>query len=384
MSEAAVEAAAGQALTRLVGFGRLLRERGLPVGTGRVLTFCQAVAALGRADREGLYWAGRLTLVGRKEDLERYDEAFRAWYASLRPDPVTAFLGELAAGAEQAGTVVEYLTGEPSQDPLELSSDGDPAVGVLASQVELLRTKSFEQLTPEERAQLDALIARLAVRLASRRSRRLRPARDGRHFDLRRTVRASLRTHGEPFHRAWRARRRKPRPLVLLLDVSGSMATYSQALVRFGFAAARAGQRVEVFCFGTRLTRVTPALRRARVDDALADVGRRVRDWDGGTRIGASLKELLDRYGQHAALRGAVVVLCSDGLERGDPALLAAQAARLHRLAHRLVWVNPLKGSPRYQPLARGMAAALPHVDAFLPGHNLQSLEALCEVLAQP
>jgi uncharacterized protein with von Willebrand factor type A (vWA) domain len=144
----------------------------------------------------------------------------------------------------------------------------------------------------------------------------------------------------------------------------------------------RAGQRVEVLCFGTRLTRLTRALRRAEPDAALREVSGRVIDWEGGTRIGASIKELLDRYGQQAWMRGSVVVLCSDGLERGDPALLSAQMARLGRLSHRLVWVNPLKGSPRYQPLARGMAAALPHVDSFLPGHNLQSLEALCTVLA--
>ena len=171
-------------------------------------------------------------------------------------------------------------------------------------------------------------------------------------------------------------------PCLLLLDVSGSMSSYSRALLQFGFAAVRAGQSVEVFAFGTRLTRLTRALRRSEPDVALRQVAASVVDWEGGTRIGASLKELLDRYGQQAWMRGSVVVLCSDGLERGDPVLLAAQMARLGRVAHRLVWVNPLKGSPRYQPLARGMAAALPHVDSFLPGHNLQSLESLCEVLS--
>jgi len=171
-----------------------------------------------------------------------------------------------------------------------------------------------------------------------------------------------------------------------VLDVSGSMSAYSRALVQFGFAAMSARgrvarPRVEVLCFGTRLTRVTRALRTGDPDEAMRRVAERVVDWDGGTRIGASLKQLLDAHGQQAWLRGAVVVVCSDGLDRGDPHLLARQAARLRRVAHRVVWVNPLKGDPRYEPLARGMAAALPHLDVFLPGHNVASLEALGEVL---
>jgi uncharacterized protein with von Willebrand factor type A (vWA) domain len=269
---------------------------------------------------------------------------------------------------------------EQGWEPAE-GEEGEELVGVLASGAEVLRAKSFDALTEAERQQAHATIRSLALRLPTRHSRRQRPSPYGRRFDLRRTVRASLRTQGEPFRRAWRQRRVRPRPLVLILDVSGSMSAYSRALLQFGYAALRAGRRVEVFCFGTRLTRLTRVLARAEPDQALRDAAAAVVDWDGGTRIGASLKELLDRWSQHVAMRGAVVVLCSDGLERGDPELLAAQVARLSRLAHRLVWVNPLKGSPRYEPLARGMAAALPHVDAFLAGHNLASLEALCEVL---
>ena len=269
---------------------------------------------------------------------------------------------------------------EQGWEPAE-GEEGEELVGVLASGAEVLRAKSFDALTEAERQQAHATIRSLALRLPTRRSRRQRPSPYGRHFDLRRTLRASLRTQGEPFRRAWRQRRLRHRPLVLILDVSGSMSAYSRALLQFGYAALRAGRRVEVFCFGTRLTRLTRVLARSEPDRALREAAAAVVDWDGGTRIGASLKELLDRWSQHVAMRGAVVVLCSDGLERGDPEVLAAQVARLSRLAHRLVWVNPLKGSPRYQPLARGMAAALPHVDAFLAGHNLASLEALCEVL---
>jgi uncharacterized protein with von Willebrand factor type A (vWA) domain len=169
---------------------------------------------------------------------------------------------------------------------------------------------------------------------------------------------------------------------LLILDVSGSMAPYSRALIQFGYAAMSAGRRVEVFCFGTRLTRVTRTLRTNDPDRALERIGEQVADWEGGTRIGESLKSLVDGWSQRAALRGAVVVLCSDGLERGDPEVLRHQMVRLHRLAHKVIWANPLKGSSRYEPLARGMAAALPSVDAFVSGHDLESVEALAAVLA--
>ena len=369
-------------LARLVGFGRLLRARGLPVGTGRILAFSRAVAALDRLDRQSLYWAGRLTMVARHQDFPVYDEAFRAWFPAERDDAMAVVAGWLqnVVPPPELEVLVQQGLQEQGWEPAE-GEEGEELVGVLASGAEVLRAKSFDALTEAERQQAHATIRSLALRLPTRRSRRQRPSPYGRHFDLRRTLRASLRTQGEPFRRAWRQRRLRHRPLVLILDVSGSMSAYSRALLQFGYAALRAGRRVEVFCFGTRLTRLTRVLARSEPDRALREAAAAVVDWDGGTRIGASLKELLDRWSQHVAMRGAVVVLCSDGLERGDPEVLAAQVARLSRLAHRLGWVNPLKGSPRYQPLARGMTAALPHVDRFLPGHNLASLEALCQSL---
>jgi uncharacterized protein len=373
-----------EGLARLVGFGRLLRQRGLPVGTGRILTFCRAVAALDRLDRRGVYWAGRVAMVARKEDLAAYDEAFDHWFPTQMDDVLAVVAGWVSNVSGSQGIEAAFDQGvqEERFQPAEGAEDGEAPLGVLASGAEVLRAKSFDELSEAERLQAHHIIRALAVHLPHRRSRRHRPSPYGRRFDLRRTLRASLRTQGEPFRRAWRARRVRPRPLVLILDVSGSMSAYSRALMQFGFAAMRAGRRVEVFCFGTRLTRVTRALARTEPDDALREVAAAVVDWNGGTRIGASLKELLDRWSQHVAMRGAVVVLCSDGLERGDPALLAAQAARLSRLAHRLIWVNPLKGSARYEPLARGMAAAMPHLDVFVAGHNLASLESLCEVVA--
>jgi hypothetical protein len=264
----------------------------------------------------------------------------------------------------------------------QAETEGDASIRIVASAAEMLRDKSFADLTEEERERVTRLIRKLAIRLPTRHTRRYRPAPSGPRFDVRNTLRRSLRTQGEPFHRAWRDRRRRARPLVLILDISGSMAPYSRALMQFAFAAMAAGRRVEVFCFGTRLTRVTRMLRTKDPDRALREIGNLVQDWEGGTRIGGSLKELVDGWSQRASIRGSVAVICSDGLERGEPDLLRDQMARLRRLVHKIVWVNPLKGSPHYEPLARGMAAALPSIDEFLPGHNLESLEELSRVLA--
>lgn len=389
------ESPIAEPLPPLVAFGRGLRARGLPVGTGRILTFVRSVAALGLTDRMSLYWAGRVSMIGRREDLAEYDLAFEDWYRSLRSTedlkieldlPSLARQGvesgdQLAALDVRAGRTAAEWHGLTEED--EAPEQGDQAaLRIVASAVEVLRSKSFADLSEEEREQVGRMIRALAVALPEQRIRRTRPSSKGARFDVRRTLRRSLRTRGEPFDRAWRDRRVRGRPLVLILDVSGSMSPYARALVQFGYAAMAAGRRVEVFCFGTRLTRVTRLLRTKDPDRAMHEIGRTVADWEGGTRIGGSLKTLLDGWSQRAALRGAVVVLCSDGLERGDPELLRAQMARLGRLAHKVVWVNPLKGSPRYEPLARGMAAALPSVDVFLSGHNLESLSELSRTLA--
>ena len=383
--------AADDPLEPLVRFGRLLRARGLPVGTGRILTFCRSAAVLQPLDRDRLYWAGRASLISRPEDAEAFDDVFEGWFRSLGPSTPRIELDLPApADAPRDGTWTDDLEVRLGRVAASWSAAGDddvPAPGdeaalrLVASSSEVLRHKAFGELTEEERARVTQLIRRLAVSVPLERTRRTRPSPTGAAFDVRRTLRRSLRTQGEPFERAWRDRRTRSRPLVLILDVSGSMSPYARALMQFAYAAIAAGRRVEVFVFGTRLTRVTRTLRTRDPDRAIHEIGRLVRDWEGGTRIGESLKTLLDGWSQRAALRGAVVVLCSDGLERGDPELLRRQMARLRRLAHRVVWVNPLKGSPRYEPLARGMAAALPSIDAFLSGHNLESLEALGRVL---
>ena len=377
-------------LEPLISFGRQLRDRGLPVGTGRILTFCRTAAALGVSGRQDLYWAGRASLIASRDHIDAFDAAFDDWYRSISADPQDPVIEAIELDLPSLGDLeelsIEAESGAPSgldaigegEDP---GAAGETTLRVVASASETLRSKPFANLTDEERARVSKVISHLTFAVPTHRTRRTRPSAKGAFFDLRRTLRGSLRTQGEPFERAWRDRRSRTRPLVLILDVSGSMAPYSRALLQFGYAAMAAGRRVEVFCFGTRLTRVTRTLRTKDPDRALHEIGRLVADWEGGTRIGESLKTLLDGWSQRTALRGAVVVLCSDGLERGDPDLLRAQMARLRRLAHRVVWANPLKGSPRYQPLARGMAAALPSVDAFLSGHNLESLEELAKAL---
>jgi uncharacterized protein len=336
----------------LTRFGRALRDEGLAVGTGRVLRFCRAAALL---EPDDLYWAGRATLVARGGDIPVYDRVFENFFGSRRD-----------SSQQNAGVRVRL--------------EGRIEVG-LASRIELLRTKSFARCSPEDLAELAALMARVRVAVPKRRTRRRAAARAGTP-DFRRTLRRSFRTGGEPLEQLWRERRKRPRRLVLLLDVSGSMSDYSRALVMFAHAALRADRRWEAFCFGTRLTRVTRALAEADPDKALDRAAAEVVDWEGGTRIGESLKTFLDGYGHGGLARGAVVVLCSDGLEVGDPELLRDQMARLSRLAHRIVWLNPLQESPEYEPLARGMAAALPYVDVFASGHNLASLEELAVELA--
>lgn len=384
--------AAVEPVAALVAFGRALRARGMPVGTGRILTFVRAIGVLGLADRRSLYWAGRISMVARKDDLATYDLAFEDWYRSLGPEAARTIELELSALdpgdiSSSDGTDGVDAGGGSSWQTAADDGEGDrpgeeAAMRIVASAAEVLRSKSFADLSDDERDEVGRLIRALAVALPEERMRRTRPAAKGARLDVRRTLRRSLRTRGEPFERSWRDRRVRGRPLVLILDVSGSMSPYARALVQFGYAAMAAGRRVEVFCFGTRLTRVTRMLRTKDPDRALHEIGRTVADWEGGTRIGESLKALLDGWSQRAALRGAVVVLCSDGLERGDPELLRSQMERLGRLSHRVVWVNPLKGSPRYEPLARGMAAALPSVDVFLSGHNLESLSELSRALA--
>jgi uncharacterized protein with von Willebrand factor type A (vWA) domain len=247
---------------------------------------------------------------------------------------------------------------------------------------EVLRRKDFAAMTPEEFAQVSKAITDVATTRPLRRSRRLRPHTRGRRLDLRRLARRSLARGGDPIERTFRRRIDVPRKLVLLCDVSGSMEAYTRALLLFLHAVVGSGRGVEVFVFGTRLIRLTEEFRTRDPQQALAAAAKRVVDWASGTRIGTSLRTFNDVWGRRALTRGAVVVIVSDGWECEDATLVAKEMARLQRAAYAVVWVNPLKGSPEYQPLAAGMRAALPFVDRFVAGHNLASLEELAGLLA--
>jgi uncharacterized protein with von Willebrand factor type A (vWA) domain len=253
------------------------------------------------------------------------------------------------------------------------------------SPADVLRHRDFATYTHAEHAEARRLMADLRLAGALRRSRRYRPVHRQRgRPDLRRTVRRSLRASGEPVRRVFQAPSSRPRRVVLLCDVSGSMEPYTRALLRFLHVAVAGRSRVEAFVFGTRLTRLTRELSSRDPDAALAAAASRVVDWSGGTRLGEGLRAFNDRWGVRGMARGAVVVVLSDGWDRGDPDVLAEEMARLARVAHRIVWVNPLKATPEYAPLARGMAAALPYVDEFVTGHSVAALEELVEVIARP
>jgi len=371
-------------LDLLVGFGPALRAEGLSVGSQQVITFCAASARLDPADVTDLYWAGRASLVTRQIDVAVYDRVFRAY-----------FLGEKAAAhmfrlnaqlSPEAETKIELLCGDNSDD----ERPEEEMQGLMASTIESLRHKRFDQCTAEELEALRRLMARFRLRPPRRKTRRTKPGRSPRYPDLRRTIRRGLRTQGEMIEQCWRERRVRRRKLVLILDVSGSMADYSRALLQFSHSAARVSSgpaghlfgRVEVFCFGTHLTRITEELQKRDADHALAEAAKVVVDWEGGTKIGASLDLFVRRWGRRGLCRGAIVVICSDGLERGHPELLATAMERLARLSHRIVWMNPLKGDDaQFRPRSVGMMAALPFVDVLLSGHDLSSLEELAECL---
>jgi uncharacterized protein with von Willebrand factor type A (vWA) domain len=361
----------------LVAFAGELRAAGLAVGSGDVLLYCSALARLNPADLVDLYWAGRTTLVNRHDDIAVYDRVFRQFFLGADEAPSDPFTLMLRASAEVQGALAV-----PSTEPGESEGEDDAILGWMASDVAALKHKSFGACTPEELAALRRIMARIKLTPPRRRTRRSTPARTGPRPDPRRTVREAMRMHGEPARLYWRRRKVRLRPLILILDVSGSMADYSRSLLQFAHSAARSAGRVEVFCFGTRLTRVTGAMQCRRPDEALERAARMSFDWDGGTRIGDSLDAFVRGWARRGICRGGIVVICSDGLDRGDPAVLAAAMERLSRLCHRLVWLNPHKGDDAsFRPSTLGMMVAAPHVDLLLSGHDLASLEKLAILL---
>ena len=363
-----------------VAFARVLRGAGLDVPVGSTLTFAEGLGAVGLDRRDGVYWTGRATLLRRPEDVDTFDRAFHAFFG----DPGAV------GGDTPEDTPSVLLAFDASDDddadrsPQAVDGEEGPVLQVRWSPAEVLRHRDFAAYSHAELVEARRLMADLRLAGALRRSRRRRAShRDRGHPDLRRTVRRSLRSGGEPIDRAFRAVTSKPRRIVLLFDVSGSMEPYARALLRFVQAAVVGHGRVEAFAVGTRLTRITRELSTHDPDAAITAAAARVLDWSGGTRLGEALREFNDRWGVRGMARGSVVVILSDGWDRGDPGVLGEQMARLHRVAHRVVWVNPLKATPEYAPLARGMAAAMPHIDEFVAGHSMAALEELAQVISR-
>ncbi|MDQ4142936.1 MAG: VWA domain-containing protein [Actinomycetota bacterium] len=360
----------------LVGFGRALRKEGVVVGSGHIVTYCESVAKLDPTELADLYYAGRSTMIHRPQDIPMYNRVFKAYFLDEgKMDEVLQLKQQVSPEAE---AVMEMVMEEGEGEERE----GEPPSGIMASTLEVLRKKKFAECTPEELAAIRRLMSRFRLVPPKRITRRHVRTPHGKMPDMRNTIRKAMRTHGEMVEQAWKKRKVRNRRLILILDISGSMTSYSRALLQFAYASARQPGKVEVFCFGTRLTRITDTLQKRNPDEALADATKEVFDWEGGTRIGDSLDQFLRKWGRRGLCRGGIVVICSDGLERGDPAVLDKAMQRIERLSHAIVWMNPLKGDdPNYEPRTVGMAAAAPYIDVMLSGHDLDSLERLAEVL---
>ncbi len=394
------------------GFGIALHTAGLPVGPDRCERLARAVTVMGATSLAELRACALATMVSDPGQMATFDRVFAALFGG--PSPFRTPVPPVMPSFERADQDSSPQPAPPSQgeldgsrpglrvvDAMPAAADGDeplaegPALRQVASAAEALRGRDFTELSPAELRQLVVLMREMTLAVPPRRTRRYRPARDGKRPDLRRTLRLARRSGGEAIRFARRAPRVRPRRLVVLCDISGSMEPYARALLMLLYVLSagqgwggqvRAGQgggqnRPEVFSFATRLTRLTPALAAASPDTMLAKAGEAAPDWSGGTRIGAAVKDFNDHYGSRGMARGAVVLIISDGWETGDPALLGAQMARLSRMANRIVWANPRTQSPRYRPEVGGMAAAWPYCDAVVSAHNLDSLEDLLDAL---
>jgi uncharacterized protein with von Willebrand factor type A (vWA) domain len=376
-----------------VALGRSLRAAGLPVTPDRSATFTRAAELLGATDRERLYWAARLAFVTSREQVAAFDAVFDALVLGVA-DPADAARGDPTssppvharprpprppAAASRASAAAPAA---PSGDDRGSLESRPLPVGAAASHAERLADVRLDELDERELALVADLVRRLALATPPRRARRARASRRGEHLDVRATLRRSRRTAGDPVERLHRRRRERPRPLVAILDVSGSMAPYARAYLLLLEGAAR-GARAEAFVFATRLTRVTRALREGLPHAAIERAGAAAPDWAGGTRIGEALRAFTDRFGRRGMARDAVVVVLSDGWERGDPALVRREMERLSRLAYRIVWVNPRVAAPGFAPVTGGMAAALPYVDELISGHTLAALYEVVEAVGR-
>jgi uncharacterized protein with von Willebrand factor type A (vWA) domain len=376
----------GNFIYNLILFGRLLRGLGLDVNPGRMIDLIDALGYIELGQKTDFYYAVRSLLVHKREDIPLFDEAFNAFWRKpeeewttldlsalngLRRDRRPAFAPPPLNGPDQVPPDHKSENRDPSEEPRVIEAT------LTYSYSEVLRRKDFSELSGEEVEAIKRMMAELAWQLGMRRSRRQQPG-PGSRMDLRRTLRRSLKYGGEVKVWSRREPKLKRRPLVILADTSGSMERYTRLLLHFIYSLSEGLQQsVEAFVFSTRLTRITRQLRGHDVEQALREVTRHVPDWCGGTRIGEALKTFNFQWGRRVLGQGAIVLLISDGWDRGDADLLQTEIARLQRSCYRLIWLNPLLGSEQYEPLTRGMRTALPYIDDFLPVHNLASLEDL-------
>ena len=377
-------------------FGRRLHAAGVPMTPGRLTDLARALALVRPISRRRLYWTARAVLVSDPTQVAAFDRVFRAVFGDRRSDesidldevPTIAVAAPPDDQPRSEHRTVGGEAGATSAAPAPTRGGGDeegPDVEVavaMASDEERLAGKSFDALEPFELAQLYRLMTRLKLETPRRRTRRYEKGRHGQHVDLRRTLRASLRTGGDPIRLARRRRRVARRRLVMLCDISGSMEPYARAYLQFLTCAAGSGPNAEAFVFATRLTRLTRARASRHPERAIQRAAAAAPDWSSGTRIADALHAFTDGYGRRGLARGAVIVVLSDGWEHGDPAGVAREMARLARLAHRIVWVNPRAAAGGFEPRTGGMAAALPHCDALLSGHSLAALQDVAAAIA--
>ncbi len=391
----------------LLTFGRRLRDAGLPVGSGQILSLVDALATIDVFRHDDVYHAARASVVTRPEQIPVFDLEFSRFWRELlgaRPAPLDPFVPQNAPGepppdvsnlkkkteqrhtpegADDEKDIFHVSEGEEDSTAAEEEFEASPDDVMLFSSREMLRRKDFSQCSAEEIAEARRIIEGFTWRLGTRKTRRRMRAKHGKFIDPRATLRGSLRHGGMPLELRRQKRKIRTRPLVVICDISGSMDRYARLLLRFVHALGQGLDNTEVFVFGTRLTRITRELRKRDVDTALTQVVSSVEDWSGGTRIGEAIKAFNFKWARRVLRSGATVVVISDGWDRGDPELLGWEMARLQRSCRRLIWLNPLLGAPGYQPLTQGMRAAMPYIDEFLPIHNLQSLEALADLLSQ-
>jgi hypothetical protein len=403
------DVSAGRLLANLLVLGRDLRNAGLPIGSGQVLSLVEAVAAVDPRRKDDFYAAAKTTLVTGPDQIPVFDAIFDQYWRRVTntvapvefsvPDPRTSAeapdseqstqqqdesegeQGQVEQASEKAVVAVEDSAETSENAPDQQEMEAPPEDVMVFSAREVLRKKDFSQFSSDEINEARRMIESMTWRLGTRKTRRLEKANNGDYIDYRRTLRGAMKYRGIPLDLRRRRRKDRMRPLILICDISGSMDRYSRLLLRFVHALEHGLDTVEVFVFSTRLTRITRELRKRDVDSAIEQVVKSVDDWSGGTRIGEAIKTFNFKWARRVLRSGATVIMISDGWDRGDPQLLSKEMSRLQRSCRRLIWLNPLLGAPGYQPLTQGIRAALPFVDAFLPIHNMESLEALARLL---